>query len=195
MIYFIEAVGAGLVKIGFTERDVQSRVRELQTGCPHHLRVMATVAGDLPDEGEMHRQFAHLRAGGEWFRLDDELRVFTLLAKWVVPRVDELSDRCDAVENRVDSLEWAEADYRRELFTCATAEDPPRSRIQLLSAASDIRATEVAILDDRVSRNEAEVFVLQKSVKAIEANLAVSWQRSTASRSESARSMCGDCQM
>lgn len=104
MIYFIEAMGAGLVKIGFTERAVVDRLKELQTGCPHRLRVLATVAGSQSDEGDFHRQFAHLRAEGEWFRLDDELRVLTLLAKWVIPRINRIDARLGSIDAGCDEL-------------------------------------------------------------------------------------------
>src|SRR5688572_19771645 len=93
VIYFIEAVGAGLVKIGFTERDVQDRLRELQTASPHRLKLVASISGDINDESALHKSFAHLRQVGEWFRIDAELQTLMWIAKWIVWRIDSIADR------------------------------------------------------------------------------------------------------
>lgn len=69
MIYFVQADGTDLVKIGFTRSDPLKRVGELQTGCPHRLTLLATIQGSEQDEASWHRDFASDRATGEWFKM------------------------------------------------------------------------------------------------------------------------------
>lgn len=73
-VYFIEAEGLGVVKIG-SAGHVQSRMASLQTGCPVKLRVRGTFTTDDANtmESNLHRDFAHLRLHGEWFKLEGEL--------------------------------------------------------------------------------------------------------------------------
>lgn len=74
VVYF---VGAGdLVKIGFST-NFPERLTALQIGSPVQLEVIATVAGTYSAEKSLHRQFAHLRAHGEWFRNEGKL------AEWI----------------------------------------------------------------------------------------------------------------
>ena len=55
------------VKIGFTSGDPEARLRALQTGSAHRLRLVNVIRGTAKEERELHRLFADLRAGGEWF--------------------------------------------------------------------------------------------------------------------------------
>lgn len=72
-IYFVQPLNGGLVKIGFTSKDVKSRIQELQTGCPDKLTLLGTEPGDEQREASLHVQFADLRVNGEWFRPDVRL--------------------------------------------------------------------------------------------------------------------------
>lgn len=58
-------------KIG-TAKDVDSRVRDLQIGCPLRHHVVCVMDGDHGLEGKLHRQFDCRRESGEWFRLSTE---------------------------------------------------------------------------------------------------------------------------
>ena len=71
-VYFI-ADGTGHVKIGVSN-DVPARMAQLQTGNPTRLRLLAVCPGGEPLERQLHRQFAHVRAEGEWFRLTADLQ-------------------------------------------------------------------------------------------------------------------------
>ena len=75
IIYFIEAVGTGLIKIGKT-KNVAARLRSLQTSNPHRLQVIKTISSDTLSEQELHRLFANQRMRGEWFVKDAELLTF-----------------------------------------------------------------------------------------------------------------------
>jgi hypothetical protein len=73
-IYVIESDGH--VKIGRTT-DVQQRLRALQTASAHALTLRAAVREQPPlVERTIHQRFAHLRVGGEWFRLGADLAAF-----------------------------------------------------------------------------------------------------------------------
>lgn len=69
MIYFAHAVGTDLVKIGFTAGDPAKRLKELQTGCPQRLELLAAIDGTEADEERWHKDFERDRAHGEWFKL------------------------------------------------------------------------------------------------------------------------------
>ena len=71
-VYFIEAQGTDLVKIGIAAQP-KERLRELQTASPHRLAILATMPGGKPKESHLHRQFAAHRAAGEWFHRTPEL--------------------------------------------------------------------------------------------------------------------------
>jgi len=67
-VYFIGAAAEmlGKVKIG-TSQDVPGRLRQLQTGSPEKLQILATVEGDASLEDHYHRRFRLQRRHGEWF--------------------------------------------------------------------------------------------------------------------------------
>ncbi len=73
-VYFLEATGTGLVKIGKATGDPKSRVAWLQTGSAAELRLLHWIEGrNKGDEAALHRRFKHLRVRGEWFRFEGEL--------------------------------------------------------------------------------------------------------------------------
>lgn len=86
MIYAIEAVGSygscdqkghrhGLVKFGKARRP-QKRLKELSTGSPHPLKLLASVDWFDDIEPVIHAAFKDRRKNGEWFSPDDSLMSF-----------------------------------------------------------------------------------------------------------------------
>ena len=65
-VYFIEAVGAGLVKIG-TSTNVVQRVAQLQSGFPYELKLLRVLPGYLEEERFFHDLFSEYRVRAEWF--------------------------------------------------------------------------------------------------------------------------------
>jgi hypothetical protein len=76
-VYFIHA--GELVKIG-TAKSIKNRMRALQSGCPHPMRLVHFVSGSKTAERKFHKMFSHLRAHLEWFKLDDDLLDYLLEA-------------------------------------------------------------------------------------------------------------------
>lgn len=73
-VYFIQAAGGGLVKVGTTTNKPVLRLRALQLCCPVPLRLVAVIEGTT--EAEMHRLFDAQRAYGEWFKPKGEVTEF-----------------------------------------------------------------------------------------------------------------------
>lgn len=69
-VYFIENVETGRIKVGFTSRSVNARVKTLQTGSDCKLRLLGVVSADEAHgttELQLHRRFSEWRHRGEWF--------------------------------------------------------------------------------------------------------------------------------
>lgn len=75
MIYFIQAKGTNLVKIGYTD-NVKLRLSNLQVSCPHRLIIMKTIDGSFAFESSFHRVFSKDHIRGEWFSWSLKLQQF-----------------------------------------------------------------------------------------------------------------------
>jgi hypothetical protein len=75
------------VKIGIA-RDVDQRLRNLQTGSPEDLFLIGTMVGGKAAERDIHRRFHECHIRGEWFRMCPALREF-IRAKHRDPELDE----------------------------------------------------------------------------------------------------------
>lgn len=62
MIYFMQAVDGGPVKIGHSA-DVDTRRHQLEQLYRKPLAILATMDGGRDEELQVHRRFAHLRLG------------------------------------------------------------------------------------------------------------------------------------
>lgn len=121
-VYFVQPERGGLVKIGFTTKSVPERVRELQTGCPDKLVVLATEDGGESKEAELHEEFADLRVVGEWFKPDVRLmrRILVpgrvqaeLLKAYAQSYVNCLWSHCSSenVDQKLVTLLWLHAEF------------------------------------------------------------------------------------
>jgi hypothetical protein len=72
-IYFIYS--AGRVKIGFST-NWRVRVDAVCQGCSHHAELVLVMPGTREMEQGYHALFAGSREGGEWFRLEGNMRRF-----------------------------------------------------------------------------------------------------------------------
>lgn len=72
-IYFIKCETSGLIKIGFTTRTPEARLRESQTFAATSLRILTETPGTLEQEKQLHKIFAATNHHGEWFDTSPEL--------------------------------------------------------------------------------------------------------------------------
>lgn len=76
MIYFLQSLAGGPVKIGFTE-DLDSRVRQLESHYCQSLAILATLPGGRDEERAIHERFSALRIGRtEQFQPGPDLMAF-----------------------------------------------------------------------------------------------------------------------
>lgn len=71
-VYFLAA--GPFVKIGKSTGSPAARIKDLQTGCPYRISLLAHVVGGISEEFSLHKRFAAYRAHGEWFRHEGELK-------------------------------------------------------------------------------------------------------------------------
>jgi hypothetical protein len=67
VIYFVQCVDGGPVKIG-TTADLDSRLRTLESHYGRPLALLATMPGGRDEERAVHERFAHLRLNGKSHR-------------------------------------------------------------------------------------------------------------------------------
>lgn len=70
-VYFIACPETGRVKIGFTSKSPEERLRNLQTGSPTELKLMCFQPGTRADEQHLHEILGDFRLHGEWFEAAD----------------------------------------------------------------------------------------------------------------------------
>jgi len=71
-IYFIQQGRDGPVKIGFT-KDVENRMKNLQTANPAPLDLLVFYPGNQEMEKELQYRFDDIRISGEWFEPYEKL--------------------------------------------------------------------------------------------------------------------------
>jgi hypothetical protein len=76
MIYFMQPVAGGPVKIGCSD-DVEQRREQLEAHYGRDMVILATMPGGIAEERAVHARFAHLRFGRtEQFRPAPDLMAF-----------------------------------------------------------------------------------------------------------------------
>jgi len=75
LIYLLRQDQTDNYKIGIT-RDLESRLKNLQTGCPNKIEVISTFKSKYARnlEGFFHRIWKHHKINGEWFYLIENER-------------------------------------------------------------------------------------------------------------------------
>ena len=75
VVYFIEAVGCGRVKIG-RAADAYQYVAKIQEACPFPLALLGVVKNEHYSEEQIRGRFSRFWIMGGWFLLDDSLRQY-----------------------------------------------------------------------------------------------------------------------
>lgn len=99
-LYIIQSAVTGCVKIGRT-KDVDQRLGQLQTACPHKLRIILHVPDQGHLEKRLHKQLKphRIRWNGEWFKEEG----LASLPDWLYELLD------------LDSQDWwRDPAYKRE---------------------------------------------------------------------------------
>ena len=68
-LYVLQSRVTGAVKVG-RSGDVDARLAEVQTGCPHPLRVILRAEGMGHREESVHEAMRRYHTSGEWFSED-----------------------------------------------------------------------------------------------------------------------------
>ena len=86
MIYFTKDTGSQAIKIGYSRKPIK-RLGGLQTGNPHKLILLGSVAGTLDDEASFHSKFAQHRLEGEWFKGEIIEEVLSIISAYKEQRL------------------------------------------------------------------------------------------------------------
>lgn len=71
VVYAFRAGNTNRYKIGRAQ-NVETRRKQLQTGCPDELELVGTIEGDAARiETDLHQMFSEYRTTGEWFEFED----------------------------------------------------------------------------------------------------------------------------
>lgn len=125
-VYFIQAAGGGLIKIGFSINYPDYRLRDLQIGSPVLLERLAYIYRYRMYEGHLHEIFARFWSHGEWFHpADDLMRFIRLRATPWLPLGPDHPDPSEDLEMRAIHAETRR--HRRgealELVACQRREE------------------------------------------------------------------------
>ena len=68
-LYIIQSDFTGMIKIG-RSKDPNKRLKQLQTGNPNKLRLIASFKGEGWKEKNLHERLEKFRLEGEWFNIN-----------------------------------------------------------------------------------------------------------------------------
>ena len=71
-VYLIGSYGGRILKIGHT-KNLEQRLKQLQSGCAHKLEIIKAKTGDFQAEKEELRKARNFRIQGEWFTWDNSI--------------------------------------------------------------------------------------------------------------------------
>ncbi|MDY0268800.1 GIY-YIG nuclease family protein [Trichloromonas sp.] len=73
-VYLLKMIddNSPIYKIGYTKSTVNSRLKNLQTGCPNKIIIVDEYQSDYSKiiEKTLHNIYRHKKVNGEWFKLD-----------------------------------------------------------------------------------------------------------------------------
>lgn len=158
MIYVIRADNTNLYKIGFTDRDYEKRLNELQTGCPHDLTLVLWLDGTQEEERSLHDKLNGFRFKREWFELDFNsilVMLFSLLLKRRV-RFSQINAKSKAYKDRLRNL-WTPTFFVNTYYTV----DYDNTNVSATTGISDtelwMKFSEVCDVNDNpIVKNKSE---------------------------------------
>jgi hypothetical protein len=126
VIYFMQDVNGGPIKIGFSD-DIDARRKQLEFSYGRPLAILATMPGGREEEAEIHARFSHLRLGRkEQFRPAADLLNFINRPLLVDPNPEAVEAMEDSRKPMVVQMRgseewkaWIEGLAEKEGFTVA----------------------------------------------------------------------------
>jgi hypothetical protein len=101
-VYFIQEEGTHKIKIGFSEKHPNGRLKDFQTGNSNKLNLLGYIEGTYEDESKLHREFNEERGNGEWFEPSPRLN----------DRIKELLE--ESLEDKKSGIEDLNLQYKEE---------------------------------------------------------------------------------
>ena len=94
-VYFIQEEETGRIKIGFSEKHPNGRLKDFQTGNSNKLILLGYIEGTFQDESNFHQEFfeERIRNENEWFESSPSL----------VNRIKELLE--ESLEDKKSGIE------------------------------------------------------------------------------------------
>ena len=80
MLYLISDRERTVAKVGYS-KNPHSRLKQLQTGHPQPLELLATYPGTIADEIKFHAWLSPDRTSGEWFRWSGKIE--QIRERWI----------------------------------------------------------------------------------------------------------------
>lgn len=87
-VYFIQGSTGGAIKIGYA-KNVEARLKTLQTGYPDTLVILCAVPASPTNEKYLHEKFKYHKLHGEWFKPVPEIMEFVKKYKIKIPTQDQ----------------------------------------------------------------------------------------------------------
>ncbi len=106
-IYFVEAIGIGRIKVGYTGRRPAIRLSRLKTASPVELRPLGLMRGSRSIEGMIHDHLASCHWRDEWFHAAPLLLDFISEKASPWSSADDIMDRLPLV-----ATDWVEHEVR-----------------------------------------------------------------------------------
>ena len=72
-VYFIKMEETGDIKIGFSEKHPNGRLKDFQTGNSNKLNLIGFIEGTYQDETDLHQEFSENKVRNEWFESSPRL--------------------------------------------------------------------------------------------------------------------------
>ena len=104
MIYFVKDTVTQAIKIGYSKKP-KDRLSGLQTGNPHKLVILGTVAGTANEEASFHGKFVQHRLEGESFKGEIIEEVLDIIATYTKERLEIRRKTVTDATNGADKVE------------------------------------------------------------------------------------------
>ncbi len=110
-VYLFNIEGTSIYKIGYTTREPDKRLNNVQVGCPFKLSIASTYDSKYGTkygtklEGILHRTYQLLRTTDEY--VDSVLPGIKLRGEWFFLSkdiVDGFQNKCKEIEDRIDYI-------------------------------------------------------------------------------------------